>query len=154
MMVKIKVELGKMIKLYMLLLVMIPCIMLGMRIFFIGNILPGLKGDFISNAVEGFFIGFNISLMILLFIKIMKIKIAIKNDEMMKKYYTFMNDERSVLIKTKSGIPLNIVNAYVIVLASHLFQGINIYISVTCLIIAVLMIFQMIILKFYYMKTM
>ncbi|KRN88375.1 hypothetical protein IV53_GL000339 [Ligilactobacillus ceti DSM 22408] len=84
----------------------------------------------------------------------MKIKIAIKNDEMMKKYYTFMNDERRVLIKTKSGIPLNIVNAYVIVLASHLFQGINIYISVTCLIIAVLMIFQMIILKFYYMKTM
>ncbi len=152
---KIKVALEKKIKTYRLLLVIIGCTMSGIRIFFVFDILPENNvQNFMTGSIDGFFIGFNLALLLSLLFLIFKIKKSMKDEKMMKKYYTFINDERNILIKTKSGMPVNIVNSYLMVLASYLFQGINIYISFTCLAIAILMIFQLFILKLYYMKTM
>ncbi len=152
---KIRAELEKKIKLYVLLFAMIGCSMAGLRIFFILNILPEAKGqDFITGSMNGFFIGFHIGLMVFVSLIIVKIKQSLKDEKKMKKYYTFIHDERNVLIKTKSAIPLNIVNAYLIVLAAYVLQGINRYISFTCIAIAIALIVQVILLKIYYRKTM
>ncbi len=152
---KIRIELEKKIKYYILILAMIGCSMSGIRIFFILNIFPEAKGeDFITGAMDGFFIGFNVGLLLFISMAIIKIKKSLKDERRMKKYYTFINDERNVLIKTKSAIPLNIVNSYLIVLAAYVLQGINVYISLTCVAIAIFLIIQLIVLKLYYMKTM
>ncbi len=152
---KIRLQLEKKIKLYLLVLAMIGCSMSGVRVFFVLNLLPEAAGQgFFNGAIDGFFIGFNSGLLILISTIIIKMKSSLKDETKMKKYYTFITDERNVLIKTKSAIPLNIVNAYLIVLIAYILQGVNIYISLTCVAISVALIIQVIILKLYYMKTM
>ncbi len=151
----IRNELEKRIKNSMWILVIIMGMMSVVRLFFILNIFPEpVEENFFTGAMDGLLIGFHIGLIVVISIGIIKLKKSLKDEEKMKNYYIFITDERNILIKTKSAVPLNIINAYLFIIVAYLMQSISIYISLTCVIISFYLIIQSIILKLYYTKTM
>ncbi len=148
-------ELEKRVKNYRWLLIIVLLTLSWVRLFLILDVIPSPKEEsFFTGAMDGLLIGFHIGLMIVLSTIIIKLKRALKDEKKMKSYYIFLTDERNILIKTKSGVPLNIINAYIFVVIGYLLQSISMYISIACIIVALYLLVQSIFLKIYYQKIM
>ncbi|PID82339.1 MAG: hypothetical protein CSB16_01880 [Clostridiales bacterium] len=144
---KFKLEIKKAIKKYSLLVAHLVLIMLIIRFY---N-LSGVASE--ESIIDDMFMGMNAGLIFIIFVYMYILRRAMKDDERLKKLYIHMKDERTVFIKTSSGIPLNFINAYLLFLAAYFLEGISIYVSYTCIGIAYFLVIESLILKIYYMKT-
>ncbi len=152
---KIRKELKKKLRTYQLVMILLALMPSNLRLLQKLNIfVPISDENFASGTMDGFIIGLHLGLIAILAFMVIKLSKAFSDDGKLKKYYTYINDERNRLIKTKSGIPLNIVNAYFIMLIGYLLQSTSIYISYTSIVIANILIIQSIVLKIYYKKNM
>ncbi len=145
-MTKFKREINKKCRNYQILIGLLLLMLLLVRFYNINGVAKG--ESFMSDLLMGVTSG----LILVIVVYVYLLKKGIRNDDNLKKLYIHMSDERTNLIKTKSGIPLNLFNAYMVFLAAYVMEGVSHYISYSLIAVSMFLVVEALLLKFYYMK--